>query len=101
MIADKRVTAFVRRPNCDQIMRNVNPLGLVYAACISNERTHSAFHRTRERLQRPSQIDISKRKATANEFSIASRVLNADGIVEAPTLSGDEKPIYFHKKVHG
>jgi hypothetical protein len=86
------------------LLINVNKGGLNYAPSISANGLELFFTRASRRpgpggaLQPSVRIMVAGRTATSNSFG-AARVLAAfQGFVEAPSVSLDEKELFFHKK---
>ena len=78
-------------------LKNVNADGLEYAACVSAAGLELFFTRIPMGDRSPG-IYRSSRPNTWSAFSIAQRVTAATGFVEGPTLSPDEKQLYYHRK---
>jgi hypothetical protein len=78
-------------------LNNINTDVLEYAACVLADGLELFFTRIPKGA---SSLGIyrSSRRNTRSAFSIAQRVTAATGFVEGPTLSPDEKQLYFHRK---
>ena len=90
-------SGFVRNP---AIMANLNTADLEYAAGISANGLELFF--TRLRLSTvETTIYRTTRPDTSSPFGPPQRVSAISGFVEAPSLSPDEKSLYYHKNDGG
>ncbi|MFO7656530.1 MAG: hypothetical protein R6W78_05645 [Bacteroidales bacterium] len=82
------------------ILQNVNTDALEYGACISSNMLELYFTRTELPLSVKSkpQIYVSTRNNVTEPFEKSYRIENISGFVEAPTISPDDRVIYYHKK---
>lgn len=94
-IATRRGGGFARAPDSDSLLRNVNSDALEYAACISADGLALFFTRVVQGLP---QIYISKRPDIKAPFDKPKRLSAAEGFVEAPALSPDERSLYYHRR---
>jgi hypothetical protein len=87
----------------DNLFENINTGALEYAACISSDMLEFYF----TRLQLPikesslSQIFVSTRNSVDEKFGLPYRIKEITGFSEAPTISPDQKKIYYHKNESG
>lgn len=101
-MAVKHGSGFVRDPRSDDILKNVNSGGLVYAPAISTDGLELFF--TWVAAITPTAqpaIYRAARKRVGEPFGIPQRVAGITGFVEGPTLSRDGRRLYYHKKVNG
>lgn len=97
-IAHRKGARFERDPASDALLKNVNAEKLQYAACISGDEKTLFFTRLTGLFPPTPSIYLSTRPNNTAPFGKPMRVAAADGFVEGPTLSPDEKSLYFHKK---
>ncbi|MBN2159608.1 MAG: hypothetical protein JW807_09445 [Spirochaetes bacterium] len=84
-----------------EIMKNVNTDGsLEYSPSISSDGLELIFTRFNRCTSMP-EILLSKRKSLSEPFGPPSRIAAMTGFVEAPSMSGDKKTLYYHKKDKG
>ena len=100
LIAQKTNIGFQRLSNSSEIMKNINTDGLEYAACISADGLEFYFTRLKLPISASSspEIFISKRANTNSAFETPEKIESITGFAEAPTISSDNKILYFHKK---
>jgi hypothetical protein len=99
VIAHRRGETFVRDDRAgDAILRAVNTGGLTYAPDTSASECEFFF--TRADANGPA-IYRSVRADPTQPFGEPVRLSAITGFVEAPTLSPDEKSLYFHKRENG
>jgi len=85
---------FRRHPASAEFMRNVNTAALEYAPAISADLLELFFTRaTGHQLV----ICRSARRNREEPFGVAERVAAITGHVEAPSLSGDGRSLYYHR----
>jgi hypothetical protein len=101
VIATKNGTGFQRSGNWGEILHTINTNELEYAACISKDELTLFFTRV------PSvtsgafpRIFYATRENKNVPFNRPNELLQAEGFVEAATLSGDSL-VYYHKKENG
>lgn len=94
-VATRQGEGFARAPNSAFLLQNVNTAALEYAACVSADGLTLFFTRLAGSTPR---IYVARRRDAAAPFEKAQRLAAAEGFVEAPTLSGDEKSLYYHKR---
>jgi Tol biopolymer transport system component len=93
----RRAGGFVRDPASDRLMKDVNdPSALNYAADISPDGSVLLF--TRAVTGAPPQIYRAERSDPSRPFGDVQLVAAATGYVEAPSLSGDGRLLYYHHK---
>jgi Tol biopolymer transport system component len=98
LFARRKGSSFVRDPASAAIMEAINTDGLNYAPATSASECELFF--TRAGPQGPA-IYISVRSDKTKPFQTPLRLAAITGFVEGPTLSPDEKSLYYHKKENG
>ncbi len=100
IIAQKNATGFQPLSNSNEIMKNINTDALEYAACISANQLEIYFTRLSVPFSITSQPEIlfSTRKNINEVFSSPSKIESITGFAEAPTISPDQRTLYYHKK---
>ena len=98
VVAERRGAEFAPLPESADLLRNVNTDALEYAPCISADGRTLLFTRMRARLGARPSIFVARRDSVAEPFRPAEKLVALDGHVEAPTLSVDERSVYYHKK---
>ena len=88
---------FVRIPDSANIMANVNTANLEYAPAISADGLELFFTRLDLGTMKTG-IYRAARTNTSNPFGVPQLVSAIAGFVEGPTLSPDEKSLYYHKQ---
>ncbi|MEM1128722.1 MAG: hypothetical protein AAGI71_18910 [Bacteroidota bacterium] len=102
IIATRVGDQFVRAPNSDEILQEVNTDALEYAAAITNDGLELFFTRfTSARGETPPQLYRSVRATLDAPFGTPQRVEAATGFVEGPTLDPDDRALYYHKREGG
>lgn len=102
VIAQRRAARFERASDSERIMQLVNTTtALEYAPCISADGLMLLFTRARTGSGGGVAIFVSQRSRVTEPFGQPMRLVALDGFVEAPTLSPDERSVYFHKKEGG
>ena len=92
-----RAEGFTRDPSSDRLMKDVNdPSALNYAADISPDGLVLFF--TRAVAGAPPQVYRAERSDPSRPFGNVQLVGAATGYVEAPSLSGDGRLLYYHHK---
>jgi hypothetical protein len=93
----RRAERFVRDPSSDRLLKDVNdPSALNYAAHISPDGLVLFF--TRAVVGVPPRIYRAERSDPSRPFGNVQLVGAATGYVEAPSLSGDGRLLYYHHK---
>jgi hypothetical protein len=98
LFARRKGSSFVGDPASAAIMEAINTDGLNYAPATSASECELFF--TRAGPQGPV-IYISVRSDKTKPFQTPLRLAAITGFVEGPTLSPDEKSLYYHKKENG
>jgi Tol biopolymer transport system component len=98
VVAERHGAAFVRSANSAELLKSVNTKALEYAPCISADELTLLFTRARRGLNGSVSIFVSQRMSLTEPFGPAARLVALDGFVEGPTLSPDERSIYYHKR---
>ncbi len=100
VIAEKKSNGFQRLSNSAEILKNINTSLLDYAACISNDQLELYFTRVAVPFTSSTSPEIfySTRKNVSEPFDIPTKIQNISGFVEAPTITQDQKGLYYHKK---
>jgi Tol biopolymer transport system component len=94
-IATRRGDGFARAANSDALLRNVNTDALEYAACIAADGRTLLFTRL---VEGSPAIYVSHRTDATAPFEKPKKLSAAEGFVEAPALSPDERSLYYHKR---
>ncbi len=89
--------SFVRDPNSSAILATVNTAELEYAAGISTDGTELFFTRATLGLGEV-RIYRAARSGPAAGFAAPQLVSAITGFVEGPTLSPDERSLYYHRQ---
>lgn len=98
LMARRDGNRFVRDAASEVILRSVNTEALNYAPATSASECEIFF--TRLEAGGPG-IYMAKRDSVGRPFREPMRVSAIRGFVEAPTLSPDERSLYYHKKENG
>ena len=100
VLAKKTGSGFYRFSNSNEILTNINTDALEYAACISADELELYITRTQLPLTAVStpEILVSTRKNINEAFSSPAKIKSISGFAEAPTISPDQKILYYHKK---
>ncbi len=102
VIATKQGSGFQRDPHSDDILKNVNASGLVYAPAISGDGLELFFTGvTRITATAQPAIYRAARRRTDEPFGVPEKLAGITGFVEGPTLSADGRRLYYHKKENG
>ena len=89
-------TGYRPDPSDTHVLAAVND-GFAYAPCVSRDGLELFF--TRAARGMPPTVWRAARTAADRPFGAPARVTAAVGFVEAPSLSGDGRRLYFHRKV--
>jgi hypothetical protein len=93
----RRSAGFVRVPSSDRLLKEINdPSALTYAADISPDGLELFF--TRAVPGTAPAIYRAVRRDPSQSFGDVQPVAATTGYVEAPSLSGDEHLLYYHRK---
>jgi WD40-like Beta Propeller Repeat len=93
---------FERMPDSAMIMANINTSALEYAAAISSDGLELFFTRmTGALFRRKLTIEHATRESTHAPFGPPQTIRAITGHVEAPTVTGRGKGLYYHAKVDG
>jgi hypothetical protein len=96
MIAERSGTGFSRLSNSSAVMQQVNTPGLLeYAPSISASGLELFFTRLEGS---DAAIYTATRTDTLSPFGAPKKVQAITGFAEGPTLSPDEKSLYYHKR---
>ncbi|HEY0796238.1 MAG TPA: hypothetical protein VGD64_10695 [Acidisarcina sp.] len=98
MAAHRSGNTFVRDPASEAIFKTINTAGLNYAPATTASELEIFFTRTDGHSVG---IYWAKRVNKSQPFDNPVRLAAPTGFVEAPTLSPDEKSLYYHKKEDG
>jgi hypothetical protein len=103
VIANKTTNGFERLANSNELLKNVNTNSLEYAACISTDQLELFFTRLRLPVTASSltEIYVAKRLSKNEPFGIPAKIASITGFAEAPTLTPNNKNLYYHKKENG
>jgi hypothetical protein len=93
---------FERLPESAKIMASINTADLEYAAAISADGLELFFTRlTGSIFSRKLTIEHAVRKSLGEPFGRSRTIPAIAGFVEAPSVTGDGKALYYHQKVDG
>ena len=98
LIAERSGVNFVRLANDADIMQQINTNALEYAPAISTSGLEIFFTRLEGST---SAIYASTRPNASAPVDTPKKIQTITGFVEAPTLSVDEKSLYYHKDENG
>lgn len=99
IIAHKNGPGFQRLQNSNTIMKNINTSALEYAACISVDELELYFTRIQSITAASSpEIFVSTRQNKTDVFSNPLKIQSITGFAEGPTISANQKFLYYHKK---
>ena len=98
LIARKNGAGFMRAAEGAKIMEQINARGLNYAPATSASERELFF--TRAYGSAPA-IYVATRISTSAPFGEPRKIAAVTGFAEGPTLSPDEKALYFHKMDSG
>jgi len=98
LLARRNGNVFVRSADSDRIMKTINAGTLNYAPATSASGLEIYF--TRVSPSGPA-IYLASRSDTSAPFGEPGKIEAASGFVEGPTLSPDEKSLYYHKRENG
>jgi hypothetical protein len=98
LFAHRSDGAFVRSADSARILQTINNDALNYAPATSSSGLEIFF--TRLDPGGPA-IYSASRSSVSAPFDKPARILAITGFVEGPTLSPDEKSLYYHKKENG
>ena len=94
-IARRRGDAFVRDPDSRRIFAAINTDdALEYGAAVSRDELEIFFTRQRGKV---SAIHRATRASRSDPFGLPERIAAITGYVEAPSVSGDGRAIYYHE----
>ena len=101
-VARRAGDRFERMPDSDRIMASINTSALEYAPAISSDGLELFFTRLSGALfWRKLTIEHATRKSADAPFAPSQTIAAITGFVEAPSVSGDGKALYYHGKVDG
>jgi WD40-like Beta Propeller Repeat len=101
-IARRMTDRFERLPDSPRIMANINTSALEYAPAISADGLELFFTRlSGVLLWRKLTIEHAQRKSIEEPFGASQTIAAISGFVEAPSLTGDGRALYYHSKVNG
>jgi hypothetical protein len=94
VLFERQGTGFVRAANSDQIMQQLNTGNVAYAPTVSRSGLEIFFNRVENGA---TWIYTASRAAATLPFGPSQRVASIDSSAEGPTLSPDEKSLYYHR----
>ncbi len=95
VIAERTGASFSRVSNSAAVMKQINTKALEYGTAIAKSGLEIFFTRVTENTPT---IYTATRSNTSEPFGAPKRFRAISGFVEGPTLSPDEKSLYYHKK---
>ncbi len=90
-------SGFVRQADSAAVFSTLNTTDLEYAACISQDGLEFFYTRLVLATQE-TEMWRATRPAISAPFGVPRQVAGISGFVEAPTLSPDEKQLYYHRR---
>ena len=97
-IAVRDGAGFRRLPGARDLLRNVNTAALEYAPAVSGDLLELFFTRLEGSGRSPrSAILRAVRPSAEAPFGLPQRLASITGFVEAPSLSGDGRSLYYHR----
>lgn len=97
-IAVRDGAGFRRLPSARDLLRNVNTEELEYAPAVSSDLLELFFTRLERSGRSPRTLILRAARPTAEApFGLPERLVSITGFVEAPTLSGDGRSLYYHQ----
>lgn len=97
-VARRKGGAFERLPNSSRIMANVNTPALEYAPSTTQDGLHLYFTRMNPATQTAT-IEHAQRRSLNDPFGPSATVKAIKGFVEAPSVTPDDKVLFYHAKV--
>lgn len=94
VIFERQGTGFVRAVNSDEITQQLNSGNVAYAPTVSQSGLEIFFNRVDGGSPF---IYTASRAASTLPFGAPQRVASIQGLAEGPTLSPDEKSLYYHR----
>ncbi len=103
LIIAEKVNGSFQRKEDQSVLANVNSDALEYAACISPDMLDLYFNRVDTPLTVASvpRIYIATRNSVNEPFNKPYRIDAITGFTEAPTVSPDNRIVYYHKRENG
>ncbi len=98
VVARRIGSGFERLANSSELMNLVNTAALEYAGAISANGLSFFFTRAGAGPNGEPAIFLATRASTTGAFGAAEWISAIDGFVEAPTLSPDERSLYYHRR---
>jgi WD40-like Beta Propeller Repeat len=97
-IAVRDGAGFRRLPGARDLLRNVNTAALEYAPAVSGDLLELFFTRLEGSARSPrTAILRAVRPDAGAPFGAPQRLASITGFVEAPSLSGDGRSLYYHR----
>lgn len=101
-LARRAGNRFQRLPGDRGVFANLNTSALEYAPALSQDGLEIFFTRMSKSLFGASlTIEHAVRMAVDQPFPSSTTISSISGFVEAPSITGDGRGLYFHKKVDG
>ena len=101
VVARRSAPGFERLPNSAALLASVNTAALEYAAGISKDGLTLFFTRAGVGPNGELGIFLASRASTASSFGAPEPIAAIDGFAEGPSLSADERSLYYHRLVDG
>jgi hypothetical protein len=98
LVAVPQGNGFVPAPNSADIMREVNVGHISYAPVVSRSGLEIFFNRVDVGVP---YIYTATRATPSSAFGVAHRIASIPASAESPTLSPDERSLYYHLEVAG
>jgi len=101
-LADRVGDSFVRDVRSDDLLRQVNGAGMVYAPATSADGLELFFTRATFGMPlNPPKIYQARRSRTDQPFGPPTQIDAISGFAEAPTISPDNLALYYHALIDG
>lgn len=101
-LAQKTASGFQRIPNNQFIMQNINSHDLEYAPSLSTDKKTLYFTRIKNRfLHQEFTIEMARRTNINDAFGQPIIMIKSNNSIEAPSISMDNKTLYYHEKIRG
>lgn len=89
--------SFRRDPNSEMLLREVNTMPLQYAPAITQDGLELYFTRLRPGEPPTTETMVAVRRFAREPFGKPTRIDAIEGFAEAPSITLDQKHLYFHQ----
>ncbi len=101
VVARRDGPGFERLANSAALLQSVNTAALEYAAAISRDGLTLFFTRAGVGPNGEPAICLASRANATSSFGAPEQIAAIDGFVEGPSLSADERSLYYHRLSSG